>query len=64
MESKKAGFDPNKIERSLQLSGGLEYYYAFNINTPDSTVDKFNDALNIIKNNGAYEKIVTKYGRQ
>ena len=58
---KKEGFDPNKIERSLLLSGGLEYYYAFNKQTPDYVVEEFSKALEKIKQNGIFDKITSKY---
>ncbi|MBT6539414.1 MAG: transporter substrate-binding domain-containing protein [Francisellaceae bacterium] len=57
----KAGLDTSALEKSLFLSGDLNYYYAFNINTSDETVLKFNNALEKIKNNGVFDSIVRKY---
>ncbi len=58
---KKAGLDPNKIEKSLLLSSGLEYYYGFNPNTSDLIVEEFRKALQKIKDNGIFHKIANKY---
>ena len=58
---KKAGLDPNKIEKSLLLSSGLEYYYGFNPNTSDLIVEEFRKALQKIKDNGTFDKIANKY---
>ncbi|GLQ29658.1 substrate-binding periplasmic protein [Litoribrevibacter albus] len=58
---KKAGYDPSKIEKSLLLNSGLEYYYGFNKNTSDDVVNRFQQALDTIKKNGKFDKIVSKY---
>ena len=58
---KKAGLDPEKVEKSLLLSGGLQYYYGVNIDTSDEIVDQFNRALQKIKDNGVFDRIANKY---
>lgn len=58
---KKAGFDPSQVEKSLLLNSGLEYYYGFNKNTSDDIVNRFQQALDAIKRNGTFDKIVSKY---
>lgn len=60
----KAGFDPSKVEKSLLLNSGLEYYYGFNKNTSDDVVNRFQKALDAIKSNGTFDKIVSKYAVQ
>lgn len=61
---KKAGLNPDKIEKSLLLSEGLEYYYAFNPDTSDLIVEKFQKALQKIKDNGTFDKIANKYRQE
>lgn len=59
---KKEGFDPTLIEKSLLMNSGLEYYYGFNKDTPDEVVASYQNALDAIKANGKFDKIVSKYG--
>jgi polar amino acid transport system substrate-binding protein len=58
---KKAGLNPDMVEKSLLLSGGLEYYFAFNPNTSGLIVEQFKKALQKVKDNGTFDKIVNKY---
>jgi polar amino acid transport system substrate-binding protein len=58
---KKAGLNPDMVEKSLLLSGGLEYYFAFNPNTSDLIVEQFKKALQKVKDNGTFDKIANKY---
>lgn len=58
---KKEGLNPKKIKKSVLLSSGLKYYYAFNKNTPDYIVKEFNRALQKLKKNGTYDRIKRKY---
>jgi polar amino acid transport system substrate-binding protein len=58
---KKAGYDPDKIEKSLLLNSGLEYYYGFNKQTSDELVQRYQQALDTIKKNGTFDKITSKY---
>ena len=39
-----------------------ELYLAMNMETPDEVIQKLNQGLETIKNNGIYEAIETKYG--
>ena len=57
----KEGLDPNQIEKSLLLSGGLNYYYAFNKKTPDYIVEAFSKTLEKIKQNGVFDRVVSRY---
>jgi polar amino acid transport system substrate-binding protein len=58
---KKAGFNPNDLEKSLLLSEGLGYYYGFNLETDDAVIEKFTVSLKRLKSNGTIEKIEKKY---
>lgn len=59
---KKEGYDPNHIERSILLSKGNQYYFAFNKETPDDIVQKYQDALDEISKNGVLRSIQAAYG--
>ncbi len=37
-------------------------YMAFSLGTPQSTIDKFNDALTKVKADGTYQQIIKRYG--
>ncbi len=58
----KLGYDPNKFVKALSLKEASEkLYMAFSRSTPDSTVEKFIKALDKIKTDGTYDKIVNEY---
>ncbi len=42
---KKAGLNPDMIERSSLMNGGIEYYYGFSLKTSDLVVEQFRKAL-------------------
>lgn len=59
---KKLGYDPGKFVKALLMKEASEkLYMAFSRGTPDSTVEKFIKALNKIKADGTYDKIVKEY---
>ena len=58
---KKAGYDPDTVEKSILLSSDLKYYYGFNKNTSEEIVNQFREALQKIKDNGIFDEIVKKY---
>jgi len=58
--AKKLGFDINKYEIIYTLKEG-ELYFAFNKNTDDTIIQKWQKALDTIKENGIYDKILLKY---
>ncbi len=60
----QAGLNPDKIERSLLLDTGLEYYYGFSNETSDGVVDQFRAALKRVKENGIYDMITSKYSNK
>jgi polar amino acid transport system substrate-binding protein len=62
----KSGLNASDFKVAYEL-GRIDYYYAFNKDTPDSIVQSFQQALNYIESskdkNGVtdYEKILSKY---
>ncbi len=58
--AKKAGIDIDKYENVYSLKKG-ELYYAFNPATDDLIIEKWQKALEEIKNDGTYEKIRNRY---
>ena len=58
--AKKDGFDFNKYE-SVYSIGQYYGYFAFNKDTDDKVITKWQQALDDIKSNGIYEKIMERY---
>lgn len=58
--AKKQGFDIDKYEVVYTLKKG-ELYFAFNKNISDETIKRWQNALDTVKQNGIYDKIVSKY---
>ncbi len=58
--AKKAGIDVDRYENVYSLKKG-ELYYAFNPETDDKTIEKWQKALEEIKNDGTYKKILNRY---
>ena len=56
------GFDATEYEVVYVLKVG-ELYFAFNKNTDDEVIKQWQDALNIVKKNGIFDKIQNKYKR-
>ncbi len=54
------GYDSNDYEVLYTLEDN-ELYFAFNRLTPDSTINKWQNALDKIKANGIYKEILKKY---
>lgn len=59
-EAKGKNFDVSKYENVFTLIDG-ELYFAFNLDTDDKIVNKWQKALDEIKANGTYKKIMDKY---
>ena len=59
-ELKEKGFEPANYEAVYTLKEA-ELYYAFHINTPDTLIEKFQSALDNIKKEGTYQKILDDY---
>lgn len=57
---KASGLNPSEYETVYVLEQG-EVYYALNKNTPESLIQKLQKALDEIKKNGDYQKIMDKY---
>jgi len=60
LEIKKLGFDVNDYERVYVLSKS-ELHYAFHLDTSDEIIKMFQKALDELKEEGTYEKILDKY---
>jgi len=58
--AKMAGFDTDKYEIVYELTVG-ELCFAFNKKTDDDIIKKWQNALDAIKANGTYAKIINKY---
>jgi len=58
--ARKNGFDSNKYENVYVLASG-ELYFAFNKNIDDKIIQKWQKALDKLKQNGTYMKILNKY---
>jgi polar amino acid transport system substrate-binding protein len=58
--AKSYQIDSNDFEVVYILKKG-ELYYAFNKNTDDTIIKKYQKALDTIKQNGTYNKILKKY---
>ncbi len=54
------GYDSTEYEVVYILENN-ELYFAFNRLTPNSTITKWQQALDTIKSNGIYQKIIKKY---
>ncbi len=57
----KTGLDFSQLERSILITSGTDLYFAFNVETPQETVEKFQTSLIKIKDNGLFDKILQKY---
>lgn len=57
----KYGHKLNEVEQVLILNDKYEFWFAFNKNIDDSIIQKFQNSLDQIKQDGRYEKIVKKY---
>jgi len=59
-DAKTLGFDISKYEIVYTLKEG-QLYFAFNKNVEDKIIQKWQEALDTIKKNGTYKKILSKY---
>ncbi len=59
--AKIAGYDISKYEIIYILDDTAELYFAFNKQTNDKIIQKWQKALNDIKSNGTYDTIIKKY---
>lgn len=58
--AKDQGFDTSKYEIVYTLKNG-QLYFAFNTNTDDKIIKKWQNSLDKIKADGTFEKIINKY---
>ncbi|MCF6178218.1 MAG: transporter substrate-binding domain-containing protein [Geopsychrobacter sp.] len=59
---KKAGYNPQDFESVYVLKDGA-LYYAFNKGTDEGLIQKFQTALDAVKQSGEYAKILGAYGQ-
>lgn len=56
------GYDPSKYEAVFSLDKSVyPSYFAFNANTPDEVVNKYQKAFDKLKNSERYQEILDKY---
>jgi len=60
-ELKKDGRSMEFVERLTILSDKYAYYFAYSLETPDSTVKMFQEALDLAKKDGTFDKIKAKW---
>lgn len=58
---KKHGFNPNNFKSIYVLNEGDNDYFAFHIDTPDKVIQQFQIALDELKKEGKYQKVIDKY---
>jgi len=58
---KQLGKKFDLVEKQFLISGEFKYYLAFSKGTSLGLVDKFKNAFNEMKQDGFYDKILTKY---
>ncbi len=58
---KLLGKSMDLVEPILALPSTGNYYLAFSLKTPDSTVSLFQEVLDNLKSNGTYDQILQKY---
>ena len=59
---KSMGKDINQIQAVINIAPGVgKLYLAFSLDTADSVVAQAEQALQIMKNDGSYNKIVNKW---
>ncbi len=60
---KLMGKSTDLVEPVLALPSTGNYYLAFSLRTPDSTVSLFQEVLDDLKSNGTFDRILQKYTR-
>ncbi|MCP4368710.1 MAG: ABC transporter substrate-binding protein [Deltaproteobacteria bacterium] len=58
---KQIGESMDLVELILSLPSTGNYYLAFSLGTPDSTVNQFQETLDKLKANGTFDRIKNKY---
>lgn len=57
---KKAGLDPVEFERTDCKFGNSAAWLAFSLDVPDQTIQKWQNALDTLKENGVYQRIMER----
>lgn len=60
-QTKKLGLNYNDLEKVLLASDEGRYYFAFSTSTDDRIVNKFQELLKKLKEEGTYSQIMNKY---
>ncbi|MCL9782697.1 transporter substrate-binding domain-containing protein [Vibrio sp. S4M6] len=63
-ELKKLNKNIELVEPLISLPNSGSYYLAFSLETPDSTITLFQNALDKIKSNGIFDQIYNKYMKE
>ncbi|WP_159084375.1 substrate-binding periplasmic protein [Dongshaea marina] len=61
---KASGFSPEEVQQVFVISDKGGYYLAANLQTPDEVVQKLQDALDVLIQEGLREKLINKYSQQ
>ena len=59
-KAKKAGVDPGDMEIAYEIKT-KEYYLAFSKGTADAEIEKWQNALDVMRQDGTYENILRRY---
>lgn len=57
----KAGYFSKDVEKALIIDDKLNFYFGFNKETDDRIIQKFQQALNQLKQNGKYQELLNQY---
>ncbi|MCG8619575.1 MAG: transporter substrate-binding domain-containing protein [Desulfobacterales bacterium] len=58
---KQSGLPFNTVEKTVLLDGRFDYYLALNLSIPDTVVNRLQQALDVLKENGTYDRLHDKY---
>lgn len=58
---RQIGENYDVVEQLFLVSGEFQYYLAFSLGTPDAIVEQFQHALDAIKQDGTYQRLLEKY---
>jgi polar amino acid transport system substrate-binding protein len=58
---RQVGENYDVVEQLFLVSGEFQYYLAFSLGTPDAIVEQFQRALDAMKQDGTYQKLLEKY---
>ena len=60
-QMRSLGYEGNRVVIAIALPDSADYYLAFNTQTPDYIVEQFQTALETLKSNGEYDRLVSEF---